>query len=238
MSMKKAVFGQVAILGAFLAVPLSGVLAADTGRGMGFGGERGAPTAAECAEKTGKTEAECQKMMSSFGSGAKRMGAPTVASCVEKMGKTEEECRFMMTSLDNRKSGEGSENPLVNERRIEREVKNDSNRPLRKVDGVDRFLVMETRISRVVAYLQSKQVPTTELESAVAVLKEKITSAKTAGVQFETARTTWKNDKADANKTALESARTTYKASVASVKTYYQGTVLPLMKTLLQSVTE
>lgn len=208
MSTKKVILGQVAILGAFLAVPLSGVLAVDAERGMGFGsdGERGIPSVTSCVERTGKTEAECQQMMSSWG---------------------------------DRKPGEGRGNATSSEKRNDRGIKNDTNRPPREEEGMkNRFQVMETRLSRVMAYLQSKQVSTSELESTVAVLKEKIASAERAGVLFETARTTWKNNKTDANKTALESARTNYKTSVTSVKTHYQGTVLPLVKTRLQSVTE
>ncbi|MBP9727883.1 MAG: hypothetical protein KBD27_00735 [Candidatus Moranbacteria bacterium] len=208
MSTKKAFLGQVIILGAFLAVPVSGVLAVESNEmGMGRGGERGGP--------------------------------PTVDDCVEKSGKTAEECQAMMKSLESRKPGTGPQNRVVSEPREARTMKSSETRPIRiEKRATERFTVIEARLSRVMAYLTSKGVATTELAGHVSVLKEKMVSAETAGATFETTRTAWNNDKTDANKTALENARTAYKESVASVKVYYQGTVLPLLKTLLQSVTE
>lgn len=216
MSTKKVVFGQVLILGVFLAVPLSGVFAADDGQRMNFG--RG--------EGRGQTPPP----------------APTVASCVEKTGKTEAECQAMITNWGNRKPGgekEGRTMSNIGEKRSQGIKGDDTKRPVRAQEkATDRFVGIEARLSRVVAYLKSKGVSTTVLESDLVLLKEKIASANTAGESFEAARTTWKNNKTDANKTALESTRTAYKESIASVKVYYQGTVLPLVKTLLQSITE
>ncbi len=214
MSTKKVILGQVIILGTFLTIPLSGVFAADQEQRMGFG--RGG--------KQGEMPPQ----------------APTVASCVEKTGKTETECQDMMANWESRKPGEGRENNKVSgEKRSEGMKKNETNQPVRSQEkAVDRFVTVEARLVKVVAYLNTKGISTTELEGNIVLLQEKIASAKTAGIAFETARTTWKNDKTDAHKTALESARTTYKESVASVKEYYQKTVLPLVKTLLQSIAE
>lgn len=206
MKTRNVILGQALILGAFLAVPVSGVFASE-GQGMMGMGRGGEP--------------------------------PTVASCVEKTGKTEAECQSMMTSFGNRKPGEEQGNPAASEKRGSEVMKSDDNRTIRReARATDRFKVIETRISKVVVYLAVKGVSTTELESAVSTLKEKMAVAETAGANFETARIAWKVDKTDASKASLENTRTAYKESVAAVKVYYQGTVLPLVKTLLQSVTE
>jgi hypothetical protein len=104
------------------------------------------------------------------------------------------------------------------------------------VDATHRFVDIKARIDKVITFLTSKGVDTGVLQSDFSVLQSKMTTAETDYATLETARVAWKADQSTANKATLESARTTAQASTSAVKTYYHDTLLPLLKTLLQSV--
>ncbi len=211
---------QVAVFGALFALPTSLVLAAGEG-GNGFqrGDNRMMPQTVDgCVQRTGKTTAECELLVSRLKDFKERKSS-------EQGWKPEQKDTRMRQGADMGDRGE------------RRGMMDEAGRPGRfGLHSADRFEAMKTRITKMVDFLKAKGINTSELESNFSALKDKMVTAQSDFAKFEAARTAWKADKSAANKTALDVARGTAKESMTAVRTYYHDTLLPLLKTLLQSV--
>lgn len=214
MTYKKAVLMQALILSAFLSVP---AVSASSSPSMGMGG---------------RPSGEGPRGSFQGGESGEKPPTPTVEGCVERTGKTEAECETMIANFgesrpEENRNGEGRPSASGNKEGTALRMK----RSLSEV-----FDKIRERIEKTITFLKEKDVATGDLESAFAVLKEKMTAAETAHETYRTAFATWEADKTDSNKEALESARTSAKAAADAVRTYYHETVLPLVKTALESV--
>jgi len=170
-----------------------------------------------------------------LGMNGERMGPPTIEDCVQRTGKTTLECQAMMDNIKTRQE-KGSLEQGRGEPRDGNVREGTAQGSRFGIEATHRFVDIKTRIEKVIAFLASKGVDTSVLQNDFSVLKEKMTTAERDYTVLETARVAWKADQNATNKTTLESARTTVRTSTSVVKTYYHNTLLPLLKTLLQSV--
>lgn len=172
---------------------------------------------------------------SGLGMNGKRMGPPTVEECVQRTGKTTTECQATMDNFQLKRQDrdvlrEGKDGSR------ERGTQVGTNQGRFGMETTHRFADIKTRIDKVIVFLASKGADTSVLQSGFAVLKDKMTSAEADYIALQKARETWKADRSITNKATLDSARTTAQVSTNAVKVYYHDTLLPILKTLLQSV--
>lgn len=201
---------SVIMLGAFLAVPGAQALAAtgDGGGWSGKGGERTPMTVDSCVQRTGKTADECQTMIDTW-----------------------------KTRSHDGTEGQWKRDPVAHGQNTDQQKSENAKQGKRfGMDSTHRFAAIQARLDRVISFLKSKSADTSTLENHFAVLKEKMTTAQTDFTALKTARTTWQADQSADNQTARDAARTTAKVSSEAVKTYYHEMLLPLLKSLLQSV--
>lgn len=247
---KKFFVGVGVLFGGFLIATSSSVQA--VGFPGGEGAPNGPPTVADCVERSGKTEAECQTMIEGFKNGERPK--MTVESCVERTGKTEAECQTMMDGQkngerpvmggqkDNRggmRGGNGESAGMMGGARSVSTAEALSVRAERqKADRAQIFANITTRTEKFIAYLDSKSVDTSSVKTMFETLQAKMAGALSAFDTYIASLKVWEGEKNNDNAQVIAANKAALKTSLTEVKTYYRETLIPALRSLVESVNE
>ncbi|MFZ1735658.1 MAG: hypothetical protein WAU31_01870 [Candidatus Moraniibacteriota bacterium] len=171
------------------------------------------PTAADCAERTGKTEAECQEMMESFKNRKPPEGMP-------RGGALQGNLNDPQTSPPSR--GE-QQKPIARENN---NAKQNQHWRLQRI---------VTHVEKIIAFLTSQNFDTSTIEGNFQVFQEKAKTAALAAESFEEARVAFQENQSVDN-SDLTQARTDLHAANQEALKYYRETLLPNIKKALDSI--
>ncbi|MFZ1654773.1 MAG: hypothetical protein WAT84_03005 [Candidatus Moraniibacteriota bacterium] len=215
-------------------------------------------TVAKFVELSRKTEAECQEMMDRMKSGERPQ--MTVADCVERTGKTESECQTMMSKMKEGGPGEGGmrqdgmKPAAVGGQPAVRSELRSSTQGRAAPDVVAEALperakrqmavrarsydVVEARSKKFIEYLQGEGATTTEIEGFLVTFRSKADATLAAFDTYIAALKTWESDKSETNTAAVATAKTVLKAASTETSSYVRETLVPALRTLIDTVNE
>jgi hypothetical protein len=168
------------------------------------------PTVADCVERTGKTEADCKEMLSRFGKDSR----PPEGSLPEDVPKP--------SNVDD----------------IERIEKPSERVAKMKTDRERRYVRMQERMGKIIAYLDSESVDTSAAKGYLETFKAKVTDILGAYDTYRAALEAYENDGSVGNKAAVVSSKESLRTRIIDTSEYYRSTVMPALRSLIDLVAE
>lgn len=250
--LSRELFGFFVLVGVLAVSSVSSVQAfAFPGQGSPAGGP---PSVADCVERTGKTESECQEMMEKMKSGERPK--MNTADCVERTGKTESECKEMEERMKDGPPKDGSQSPMSKEQTRGQDgskmsgtgagVMKDTSLGVpvsgraeqQKAERARMYEHLERRTEKFIGYLKDEGVNTDAASSSFVTFKSKAESALVAFDTYIAAVKSWENDRSNSNASAVATAKAGVRAAAAEAKAYYRETLLPILRASVDSVHE
>jgi hypothetical protein len=183
---------------------------------------RGAPTVADCVEKTGKSDSECAEMINNFKNrrppggemGSRDSGRPPMGKNPENIRGGSHPQNINMTSIDNR---------------IENAQKMKDGRK-------ERFVRIEERIQKLIDYIKSKGIDTAEIENNSATFKEKADEILSAFDTYIQALKNYKSDDSSDNSAKIRDARENIRTLSEKLAAFYRSSIRESIKTLIDQI--
>jgi hypothetical protein len=196
--------GIIAVI--FLSLPFL-VFGATTGPGS--------MTVDDCVSRTGMTKDKCQEMMDKF----KNMAPPSGGAKMMPPQSGQEQPPV---------GGEMSGNRLTPSVQVNKDAATTNNAEIEKmsrlqVEKGQRLSQAESRIAKIIEFLKSKSVDTSEAESAFETFKTKITAVSSAFDAYTQALNNAKTDTSETAATAVQSAKEQIKTALNDLKDSYRA---------------
>lgn len=167
--------------------------------------------------------------------GGSPQGGPPLERCTES-GKTQEECKAM---FEKRMGGSGEMKGKMREKMESGEMKKPSSMAKgepRAFMGKNQLASLEAKATKLIKYLDAKNIDTTEAKSVLETFRSKKAAAEPSLDAFKTAQDQYRENRSEANKQALDTAREAVKKAMKDPLTYAKETMLPLFKKLTSSL--
>lgn len=183
----------------------------------------GTPTVEDCVSRTGQTKAQCTEMINKF----KNMSPSDAANMKPPSGATGKQMpnggiTGQMPAL---KSGDATPvkpNNTIDATQIASDIDVKIERATRmRAEKEQQFIQAESRVEKIIEFLKSKSIDTTEIESNLDIFKTKATAVLSA---FDSYAQTLGNSKTDTSETAsaaVQSAQTQIKTAINDLVSYY-----------------
>lgn len=189
--------------------------------------------------------------------GTETREAPTIAGCIEKTGMSEEKCAEMITNFKNRKPPEGKmggKNPgkppmgkgLENIRggshpqniNTNNEDNQIENAKKMKENREAKFNRTKERIQKLIDYIKSEGIDTSEIENNLSTFKEKADEILSAFDTYIQALENYKSDNSDDNSAKIKDARENIRTLSEKLTAFYQSNIRETIKNLIDQVEE
>ncbi len=174
----------------------------------------GTPNVEDCVSRTGQTKEQCAEMINKF----KNMSPSDVASMKPPSGATGKQ----MPTLKNGDASPVKPNEAIDATRVASDIDAKIERATRmRAEKEQRFIQARSRIEKIIEFLKSKSVDTTEIESNLDVLKTKATAVLGAFDGYVQALNNSKTDTSETAFTTVQSTQAQIKTAITDLMDFY-----------------
>ncbi|TSC94852.1 MAG: hypothetical protein Athens101428_134 [Candidatus Berkelbacteria bacterium Athens1014_28] len=199
----------------------------------------GTPTVEDCVSRTGQTKAQCTEMINKFKnmspSDAENMKLPSGAT--EKQMPSEGTTGQMPAS----KKGDASSvkpNNAIDSNQVVSDIDAKIERATRiRVEKEQQFIQVENRVEKIIEFLKSKNIGTTEIESNLDIFKTKAISVLGAFDEYVQALSSSKTDISETAPAAVQSTQAQIKMTITDLINSY-GTLRNSLSASIEKITQ
>jgi hypothetical protein len=190
----------------------------------------GTPTVEDCVSRTGQTKAQCTEMINKF----KNMSPSDAANMKPPSGATGKQMPVL-------KSGDAT--PVKPKDTIDTtQIASDIDAKIERVTRMRaererQFIQAESRVEKIIEFLKSKSIDTTEIESNLEIFKTKATAVLSAFDVYAQALANSKTDTSETASAAVQSAQTQIKTTVTDLISSY-GTLRNSLSAAIEKITQ
>jgi hypothetical protein len=190
----------------------------------------GTPTVEDCVSRTSQTKAQCTEMINKF----KNMSPSDAANMKPPSGATGKQTPVL-------KSGDATPvkpNDTIDTTQIASDIDAKIERATRmRAEKEQQFIQAESRVEKIIEFLKSKSIDTTEIESNLEILKTKATAVLSAFDAYAQALVNSKTDTSETASTAVQSAQTQIKTTMTDLVDTY-GTLRNSLSAAIEKITQ
>jgi len=190
----------------------------------------GTPTVEDCVSRTGQTKAQCTEMINKF----KNMSPSDVANMKPPSGATGKQ----MPALKNGDAPPVKQNDTIDTTRIASDIDAKIERATRmRAEKEQQFIQAESRVEKIIEFLKSKSIDTTEIESNLEIFKTKATAVLSAFDEYIQALNNSKTNTSETASAAVQSTQTQIKTTVTDLVSSY-GTLRNSLSAAIEKITQ
>ena len=201
--------------------------------------DMGTPTVEDCVSKTGQTKAQCEEMIDKF----KNMSLSDAANMKLPSGATGKQMSSggatgQTSALKNGDATPVKQNDTVDTAQIASDINVKIERATKMLaEREQQFIQAESRVEKIIEFLESKSIDTTEIERNLDIFKTKVTAVLGAFDGHVQALNNSKTDTSETASAAVQSTQVQIKTTITDLVSSY-GTLRNSLNAAIEKITQ